>query len=252
MLNNILVIVGLVLVAVGIVSIFVLKTGSGKFSTPIFSVTGNAGIIVIAIGVGCLACGAYLNATNFHVQSQATLSPNASPSSVGAVTAQSQSPSPSQSQPPSPSPPVSPQGLATSGYGRYTNARYGFMMLWPTSLKAESPQSDGSGQIWISADGRTTLFAYGANNVLSYSPRQDEVAESQGLRVVYSNISGNVVTVSGYKNNGRTIVYQRDVVGSGAIDTLLWRYPASEKAQWDTAVALSVQTFQAGNVATEH
>ena len=32
---------------------------------------------------------------------------------------------------------------------------------------------------------------------------------------VYMNISGNVVTVSGYKDNGQTIVYQRDVVGPG-------------------------------------
>jgi hypothetical protein len=106
--------------------------------------------------------------------------------------------------------------------------------------------------MWISADGQVALSAHGASNVHGYSPRQDEVAVSQGLRVVYSNISGNVVSVSGYKDNGRTIVYQKDVVGPGAIDTLRWTYPASEKAQWDAAVTLSVQTFQAGNVATEH
>jgi len=242
MLIDILVIVGIVLVVVGIVAVFVLKAGSGKVSTPIFSVTGNAGIVVISIGVGCLVCAAYLNATTPHIQPQGTPAPNASSSSVGAA----------QSQSPAPSPSVSHQGPAVSGYSWYANPRYGFTALRPSSLKAKSPRSDGSGQMWISADGRVALSAYGAKNALGYSPRQDEAAISQDLRVVYSNISGNVVTVSGYMDNGRTIVYQQDVVGPGAIDTLRWRYPASEKAQWDSAVTLSVQTFQAGNVATDH
>ena len=51
------------------------------------------------------------------------------------------------------------------------------------------------------------------------------------MSVAYDNISRNVVTVSGHKDGGRTIVYQRDVVGPGAIDTLYWSYPASQKAQ---------------------
>jgi len=58
--------------------------------------------------------------------------------------------------------------------------------------------------------------------------------------------------VSGYKNNGRIIVYQRDVVGSGSIDTLYWTYPASQKAQWNAAVTLTALTFQPGDVTTPH
>jgi len=54
------------------------------------------------------------------------------------------------------------------------------------------------------------------------------------------------------KNGGRTIVYQRDVVGPGSIDTLYWSYPASQKAQWDSAVTLTALTFQPGNVTTVH
>ncbi|MGO8882608.1 MAG: hypothetical protein ACLPUO_13885 [Streptosporangiaceae bacterium] len=73
------------------------------------------------------------------------------------------------------------------------------------------------------------LSAYGSNNVLNYSPRQDELADSRGVAVTYRSISGNIVTVSGYKNGGRTIVHRRDVVGPGAIDTLYWSYPATGK-----------------------
>lgn len=84
------------------------------------------------------------------------------------------------------------------------------------------------------------------------SPRQDESADSRGLSVVYTDITGNTVTVSGYKDNGQVIVCQRDVVGHGSIDTLCWRYPTSEKRQRDAAVTLTAHKFQPGDVAIGH
>lgn len=88
--------------------------------------------------------------------------------------------------------------------------------------------------------------------MLNWSPRQDESADSHGLSVVYTDITGNIVTVSGYKDNGHVVVYQRDVVGRGSIDTLYWRYPTSQKKQWDAAVTLTAHAFQPGDVATSH
>jgi serine/threonine protein kinase len=158
--------------------------------------------------------------------------------------------SPGSSLPPSPSP--GSQGNATPGYNGYANPRYGFTTLWPSSFRAQPPPEDGDGQAWTSPDGQVQLSAYGANNVLNYSPEQDEAADASALSVVYSNISGDIVTVSGYENNGRTIVYQRDVVGSGSIDTLYWSYPANQKAQWNAAVTLTALEFQPGNVTTPH
>jgi len=158
----------------------------------------------------------------------------------------------SLSSSPSPSPSIGGRGSAAPGYGEYTNPRYGFTALWPSSFRAEPPPEDGDGQAWAAPDGRVLLSAYGANNTLGYSARQDEAADARGVSVVYSNISGNVVTVSGYKNSGRTIVYQRDVVGPGAIDTLYWSYPASQKARWAAAVTLTALTFRPGDVTTAH
>jgi serine/threonine-protein kinase len=152
------------------------------------------------------------------------------------------------SLPPSPSP--GSRGSAPPGYDEYANPRYGFTALWPSSFRAQPPPEDGDGQEWTSPDGQVLLSAYGTNNVLDYSPGQDEAADARLLSVVYANISGDIVTVSGYKNNGRTIVYQRDVVGPGSIDTLYWSYPANQKAQWDAAVTLTALTFQPGNVTT--
>lgn len=142
--------------------------------------------------------------------------------------------------------------MAPAGYREYTNPRFGFTTFWPSSFRAQPPPVDGDGQAWASSDGLVELSAFGSNNVLNRSPQQDESADSQDLSVVYSDITGNIVTVSGYKDNGRVIVYQRDVVGPGSIDTLYWRYPTSQKAQWDATVTRTAHTFQPGDVATSH
>jgi hypothetical protein len=136
-----------------------------------------------------------------------------------------------------------------SGYSKHTNPRYGFMAFWPSSFKAQPPSANGDGQTWTSSDGQVLLSASGVDNSTGYSPGQDEASDARSMSVIYDNISGNVVTVSGYTNGARTIVYQQDVVGPGVIDTLRWSYPASQKAQWDAAVTLTAQTFQPGNVA---
>jgi len=154
------------------------------------------------------------------------------------------------SLPPAPSPGSRRSG--TPGYNEYANPRYGFTTLLPSSFRAQPPPEDGDGQAWTSPDGQVLLAVYGTNNVLDYSPEQDEAADARLLSVVYVNISGDIVTVSGYKNNGRTIVYQRDVVGPGAIDTLYWSYPANQKAQWDAAVTRTALAFQPGNITTAH
>ncbi len=151
-----------------------------------------------------------------------------------------------------PSPVPDPSPSAAAGYRTYASPRFGFTTLRPSSFRAQPPAADGGGQAWTSPDGRASLAAYGADNIFGFSPRQDETAISHNMAVVYRNISGNIVTVSGYRDDGRTIVYERDVVGTGAIDTLYWAYPASQKARWNTAVTATAQAFQPGDVAIGH
>ncbi|HEY6313577.1 MAG TPA: serine/threonine-protein kinase [Streptosporangiaceae bacterium] len=207
-----------------------------------------AGAVVLVVVV---TSGSFHSASGTSVRSASAASPGTLPPVVklrpsAPVTASS----PRSSLPPSPSP--SSRGSAPPGYNEYANPRYGFTALRPSSFRAQPPPEDGDGQAWTSPDGQVLLAAYGTNNVLNYSPEQDEAADARLLSVVYVNISGDIVTVSGYTNNGRTIVYQRDVVGPGSIDTLYWSYPANQKAQLDTAVTQTALTFQPGNVTTAH
>jgi len=179
------------------------------------------------------------------------------PSSVVPTTSGSASPaSPPPSPAPSPPAPASPSASNSpripAGYDQYTNARYGFTTLWPSSLQIQAQPADNDGQKWASPDGQVQMLAFGSNNIHDYSPRQDEVAAAQAMSVTYANVSGNVVTVSGYMDNRQAIIYRRDVVGPGAIDTLYWSYPASQKAKWDAAVTLTALSFRPGNLDIAH
>ena len=174
------------------------------------------------------------------------------PTTSGSASPASPPPSPAPSSPAPASPSASNSPRIPAGYDQYTNARYGFTTLWPSSLQIQAQPADNDGQKWASPDGQVQMLAFGSNNIHDYSPRQDEAAAAQAMSVTYANVSGNVVTVSGYMNNRQAIIYRRDVVGPGAIDTLYWSYPASQKAKWDAAVTLTALSFQPGNLDTAH
>ena len=174
------------------------------------------------------------------------------PTTSGSASPASLPPSPAPSSPAPASPSASNSPRIPAGYDQYTNARYGFTTLWPSSLQIQAQPADNDGQKWASPDGQVQMLAFGSNNIHDYSPRQDEVAAAQAMSVTYANVSGNVVTVSGYMDNRQAIIYRRDVVGPGAIDTLYWSYPASQKAKWDAPVTLTTLSFRPGNLDTAH
>jgi len=217
------------------------------FRTSRTAITVGAAIAVAAAGTVIVATRSspYRPSTAVHPLTVQSISLQPKQRSTAPVTSRSQSA-------PSPSPSASGKRSTAPGYDQYANPRYGFTVLRPSTFRAQPPPEDGDGQGWTSPDGQVLFSAYGANNVFNYSPGQDEAADAHGVSVVYININGNVVTVSGYKDSGRTIVYQRDVVGPGAIDTLYWSYPANQKALWNAAVTLTALTFQPGDVTTAH
>jgi hypothetical protein len=139
---------------------------------------------------------------------------------------------------------------APAGYRQYANPRYGFTTLWPTSLTEQPPPENGDGREWTRDGGTVSMSAYGSNNINADTPAEDLRAISSGLRVTYSIITGNIVTISGYKNDA--IVYERDVVGASSIDTLLWQYPSAQRDTWQAATTKTALTFTAGDVSSSH
>jgi hypothetical protein len=137
-------------------------------------------------------------------------------------------------------------------YKTYSNPRFGFTVEHPATMTAQPPPEDGDGREWTTDGGRVSLRAFGANNVDHLTPARQAAADGRGVHVSYRRIAGRVVTVSGTVHHGRTIVYERDVVGKGSIDSLVWRYPASQKARWDGPVTRTARTLRPGDVSRAH
>lgn len=131
-------------------------------------------------------------------------------------------------------------------YKAYKNPRFGFRLVRPKAFHADPPPADGDGRGWTADHGRVALSAYGSNNGgLEYNPKQQERADEYGLHVTYKNVSGHVVTVSGYRHT-HTIVYERDWVGPGNIDTTYWVYPRSQRKKWNALLLHTVDSFKPG------
>jgi hypothetical protein len=141
-----------------------------------------------------------------------------------------------------------PQGFAT-----YTNPRFGFRTLYPADFTAQTQSSNGDGMEWVGGtEGTTTVTAYGANTGDGTTPDEELTTLSDGIDVTYSHVKGDVVTVSGFKDGGDTVVYIREVVGPGSSATLQWTYPAADKGRWDAAVAATAAAFRPGDLSTGH
>jgi hypothetical protein len=133
---------------------------------------------------------------------------------------------------------------------RYTNARFGFSFTVPPGYRAQSPPADGDGLSFASPARTATVTAYGASNIGRYSPAQELarlVTTHQSARdtVSYRFSGQDVIAVSGTTPGG-TVFYQREVVYSAVIYTLVWSYPAATKAQYGTLVTQTVDSFVPG------
>ena len=160
--------------------------------------------------------------------------------------------------PAAPAPPVqpvtsarpAPPAQASPSGTRYTNARFGFSFIVPPGYRAQSPPADGDGLSFASPARTATVTAYGASNIGRYSPAQELarlVTTHQSARdtVSYRFSGQDVIAVSGTTPGG-TVFYQREVVYSAVIYTLVWSYPAATKARYGTLVTQTVDSFVPG------
>jgi hypothetical protein len=140
---------------------------------------------------------------------------------------------------------------ASPGYFLYTNKRFSFSFDVPDGYTAAPPPVDGDGREYDNATRTASVTGFGSNNfALGTTPAQDlagliSTHQSQGDTVTYQFMSGDIVAVSGTTAKG-AIFYQRDVVYTQVIYSLVWTYPVAGKAQYDALVTHSVQTFTPG------
>jgi hypothetical protein len=139
------------------------------------------------------------------------------------------------------------------GYDIYTDPRFGFTTIYPAGFVAQPQNSTGSGLEWVGGDeGTVTVRAFGRNNPSGLTATDEEATYSQGAQLRYSHVDGNGLTLSKFADGGSTIVYIREVVGPGSIDTLEWTYPASQQDRWVHTIAITARNLVLGDLSRPH
>ncbi|MDX6256293.1 MAG: eukaryotic-like serine/threonine-protein kinase [Frankiales bacterium] len=154
---------------------------------------------------------------------------------------------------------ISPLTTTAVGYRTYTNPRFGFSTQIPASFTSRPSPDNGDGLSFTSPDRRATVTAYGSNNDLNntVATLENQMAadlHTKGGNVTYRNNSTSIAAVSGTYPSplGTMVFYQRSVLGSGSIDTVLWIYPVADKHADDPLLYKSVDAFHPGDLTQPH
>lgn len=139
---------------------------------------------------------------------------------------------------------------AADSYSTYRNARFGYVVSYPSNLVSPRPEApNGDGRIFKSKDGRTTLTVWGENNVFDRSLKtQMSVARRDWGKdkghLTYWKLGNGFYVLSG--TTGQEIFYEKTIPVDGGFVTMLWQYPKNQKTKFDAAVTRTTRAFGAG------
>jgi serine/threonine protein kinase len=141
---------------------------------------------------------------------------------------------------------------ATNGYITYSQPQFGMSDEVPADLTVVSHPSSAppgsKGKVFATPDGTAamTLIARPNDGQSVYDVRRQlrALARSESAQVTYfPPANSGVAAISGHSSDGSSVFYERDVVTSGVIYSLSWRYPTAEQSTYETQVNHTAQTF---------
>lgn len=121
---------------------------------------------------------------------------------------------------------------AAPALNTYCNARYGYCVSYPASLRPQGEPAASDGQVFLSRDAQTELRVWGnwqldGSDTLAARLRAETKAQP-GRTVTYQRLRPGWFVVSG--SLGGRVFYQRTVFDphQGRFATLLLRYPRAQ------------------------
>lgn len=133
-------------------------------------------------------------------------------------------------------------------YGSYTNARYGFSVVYPTNLEKKSESENGDGRELNSSEG-FNMLVYGSNDASVLGKSIDEMYKEElkdHKDVTYNVKKNNWFVVSGY--DGDYIFYVKKYAGTGSTNTLFLKYPSNLRDKYYDIVTVISKSFKEGNL----
>lgn len=132
-------------------------------------------------------------------------------------------------------------------YRQYANSRFGFSIEYPDTFTASGSADNDDGTTLSSPDGSAVLTVSGSNNVLDdtvTSMYNTLLAEhSDALAKAYGDDWAEVSWKS-----GDNIVYEKCVIGTGSVNTFVFKYPAAEKDYYQAVISYIAASFKTPGV----
>lgn len=140
--------------------------------------------------------------------------------------------------------------VAQERYSTYRNARFSYVISYPTDLLTPQGESDnGDGQKFLSRDGQVEMSVYGSENASDQSLRdlyqsqlRREGNDQSKSQVTYKVLRGNWFVVSGYERE--RIYYQKTISSGGVFKTFRIEYDKSRADVFDKVTKKVAASFR--------
>lgn len=140
--------------------------------------------------------------------------------------------------------------LSQEKYSTYRNARFSYVISYPTGLLTPQGESDnGDGQKFLSRDGQAEMIVYGSENASDQSLRDLYNSQLRGegddqlkRQVTYKVLRGNWFVVSGYE--GDRVYYQKTIFSGGVFKTFRIEYDKSRADVFDKVTKKVAASFR--------
>jgi hypothetical protein len=140
------------------------------------------------------------------------------------------------------------QDKSNTKYNSYTNARYGYSVMYPTNFEKKAESENADGREFNSSEG-FNMIVYGSNDASVLGKSIDETyKEELSLHkdVTYKLKKKNWFVVSGY--DGEYIFYVKKYVGKGSTNTLSLKYPSNLRDKYYDIVTVISKSFKEGDL----
>lgn len=137
-------------------------------------------------------------------------------------------------------------------YENYANSRFGFSIDYPSSLSNRNTSDNGDGIILTNEAGDAKLTVSGSNNALNSTAQSayNDAISNNTNNISYKVQSGNWFILSW--TEGNKIVYEKEVVGTGSMNTFILEYPINQKDMYAPIVERLNKSFKTPSLGEAH
>ena len=140
---------------------------------------------------------------------------------------------------------------AAESWTTYQNPRFGYTLLYPSSVFSPSrPSEDGGGEVFLTSDGRAKIVVYGALNDERFTPteyRDTILKQFAGYdKMDYSPRGKTWFVLSGFR--GDMIYYQKVMFSCSdrVINAMSITFPKAEKKFYEGLIEVMEDNFKPG------